>query len=244
MCRIKNSYLITAPRHGCCFKPQQRPPRYPMPLGEHPAHRRRGRAHLQPGPRRPRAAAPDHHRGAELLCRCRRRRPVGLLRGRSGAAFHQPQLPLRRHGPVRLGGSQPRPSLRAGEQAAERLLTDRLPVSPRPRSGSAWSTPSGPTIPTPSTAGPGRSPPSWLTGPPKAPPPRSTPRPTGSGNWPTCGTTSSRTATASRPTDAASSACPPERTALGQHWSGHTVKMDSATRALGRDGATEGRDPR
>lgn len=215
----------------------------PDALGEHSAHRRRGRADLQPGPRTPRAAAPDHHRGAGLLCRCRRRRPVGLLRGRSGSAVHQPRLPLRRQG---LSGSELRSLVLPlpGEQATGRLLTDRLPVCPTTAQRLGLVDAIGLDDPTPSTAGPGRSPPSWLTGPPRFRRPRSTPRPTGSGSWPTCGTTSSRTATASRPTDAASSACPPERTALGQHWSGHTVKMDRATRALGRDGATEGRDPR
>jgi hypothetical protein len=147
-----------------------------------------------------------------------------LARGRH---VPRPSINLNYHyGAMGLSGSELRSlvlPIRAGEQAAERLLTDRLPVSPMAAQRLGLVDGVGPTTPWRSIAGPGRSPHRSPTGPPRLRRPRSTPGRTGSGSWPRCGTTSSRTATGSRPTDAASSAWPPEWTALGPHRCGQDV---------------------
>ena len=73
----------------------------------------------------------------------------------------RPSINLNYHyGAMGLSGSELRSlvlPLRAGERAAEQLLTDRLPISPMAAQRSAWSTASGPTTPPTSTTGPGRS---------------------------------------------------------------------------------------
>jgi enoyl-CoA hydratase/carnithine racemase len=121
----------------------------------------------------------------------------------------RPSINLNYHyGAMGLSGSELRSlvlPLRAGGQAAERLLAERLPVSPTVAHRLGLVDAIGPDDPVAFDR--------WarqVADQVAADPPcrrlRSTPRRTGSGSWPTCGTTSMRIVTGSRPGDAASSA--------------------------------------
>ena len=100
-------------------------------MGEHPAHRRRGRARSSTCPadgtcrgRRPRSRCSSSSAGAggAVLSACF---DVVLARPSINLNYH--------YGAMGLSGSELRSlvlPLRAGEQAAEQLLTERLPISP------------------------------------------------------------------------------------------------------------------
>jgi enoyl-CoA hydratase/carnithine racemase len=129
----------------------------------------------------------------------------------------RPSINLNYHyGAMGLSGSELRSlvlPLHAGEQAAERLLTDRLPVSPMAAQRLGLVDGIGPDDPVAFDRWARQVATQVADQPPKGSVgPWPTPRGIGSGNWPTCGRTSSRTATGSRPTDAASSAWLPEPT--------------------------------